>query len=130
MMAPDAPVPRNPVDFASGGLGSEDMIRFIEKLISLDYIDGIITGIPMGRNGAAGSVADQHKDAIDAADAFSRIPQKYGKPLITIGRNKGGPIEDILRRAKIPMYDTHKDCALAMVGLVRYAAIKKRSETG
>ncbi len=128
MMAPHAPVPRNPVDFASGGMKTGDMIRFIEKLISLDYIDGIITGIPMGRDGGAGSVADQHKAAIDAADTFSRIPEKYGKPLIAIGRKKGGPIEDILRRAKIPMYDTHKNCALAMVGLVKYAAIRKRSE--
>lgn len=126
MMASHAPIPKNPVDFASGGLSTRDMIRFIEKLVSLDYIDGIITNIPMGIDGDAKSVAERHKAAIDAVDAFSRIPEKFGKPLIALHQKTGGPIEEILRRAQIPMYDTHKDCALAMVGLIRYAAVMKR----
>jgi acyl-CoA synthetase (NDP forming) len=126
MMAPHAPVPRNPVDFASGGLETGDMIQFIEKLASFDYIDGIITGIPMGRDYGAGSVSEQHKTLIDAADRFSHIPKKYGKPLIALKRYMSDAIEDILKAAKIPMYETHKECALAMIGLVKYAKIKNR----
>ena len=126
MMAPHAPTPRNPVDFASGGLQTRELIQFIEKLAAFDYIDGIITGIPMGRDGGTGSVAEQHKTAIDTVDIFSRIPQKYGKPLIALKRNMNDTIEDILRSARIPMYETHKECALAMIGLVKYAKIRNR----
>ena len=128
MMPTHAPIPRNPVDFASGGMKTRDMIRFIEKLISLDYIDGIITGIPMGGDADAKSVAEKHKAAIDAIDAFSRVPEKYGKPVIALGWKTAGPVEEILKRARIPVYDSHKDCALAMVGLARYAAIRKRHD--
>jgi len=126
MMAPHAPIPRNPVDFASGGLRTRDMVRFIEKLVSLDYIDGVITGVPMGVDEDVTSAAEKHKAAIDAVDAFSRIPEKYGKPLIALGWKTGKAVEEILKNAGIPVYNTHKDCALAMIGLTRYAAIRNR----
>jgi len=127
MMAPHAPIPRNPVDFASGGLETDDLIQFIEKLVSFEYIDGIITGIPLGRNGGTASVSDRHKSVIEAADRFSKIPEKYGKPVIALKRFMSDAVEDILKAAKIPMYETHKECALAMIGLVKYAQIKEKN---
>jgi acyl-CoA synthetase (NDP forming) len=126
MMAAHAPVPRNPVDFASGGLGPMQTIGVIEKVASFDYIDGIITNMPKVREFSGGSVTEQQKAAIEAMDVFSSIPEKYGKPVITLGNELPESALEILRGARIPMYDTPADCALAMTALVKYSIIKNR----
>jgi len=52
----------------------------IEKLASLDNIDGIITSVPRDRSLRAKSLADQRKAVITAVDEFCQIPKRYGKP--------------------------------------------------
>ena len=63
---------------------------------------------------------------ITAADQFARIPEKYGKPIVTQKLMPSDTVVEILRQGGIPMYDTPQQCALAMSALTRYARIKNR----
>ncbi|MDY6842536.1 MAG: CoA-binding protein [Thermodesulfobacteriota bacterium] len=125
VMPPHAPTPYNPVDFAAGAMEAMDEVRIIEMLASFEYIDGIITNVPMERSFKK-SLPEQKKDIITAIDTFSKIPEKYGKPIITQRWNISETVADILKSTKIPVYDSSEDCALAMSALVRYAQIKYR----
>lgn len=126
LMPPHAPTPRNPVDYAAGAMDAHDEVRIVEMLASLDYIDGIITNVPIDRSFRAVSLAEQRKAAIDALDKFSKIPQKYGKPVITQTWFSEGNVSEFLRNAKIPMYTSSEDCGRAMTALVRYGEIRRR----
>ena len=126
ILPPHAPTPRNPVDFAAGGMDTSDEVGVIEKLASLDYIDGIITNVPREASYKASSLAERKKAVITALDAFVGIPEKYGKPIVT---QKWMPSEtsvEFLRSVGVPMCDTPHQCALAMYALTRYARIKNR----
>ena len=125
MLPPHAPVPNNPVDFAAGAIGAEEETAVIEKLASLDNVDGIITSVPRDRSLRAKSLADQRKAVITAVDAFSRIPERYGTPVITRSMMPSEMVEELLRAARIPIYDTVEECVLAMYALVRYARIRR-----
>ncbi|MBW2053059.1 MAG: CoA-binding protein [Deltaproteobacteria bacterium] len=83
VMPPHAPVPNNPVDFAAGEMDAAEEVHVTEMLASLDYIDGIITGLPMDRSYKKLSLADRKKALISAVDTFTKIPEKYGKPIVT-----------------------------------------------
>jgi acyl-CoA synthetase (NDP forming) len=126
LMPPHAPTPRNPVDFAAGAMETSDEVRVIEKLASLDYIDGIITNVPREASYRSSSLAERKKAVITAADDFVGIPEKYGKPIVTQKLMPSETVVEILRSARIPMYDTPRQCALAMYALTRYAWIKNR----
>jgi acyl-CoA synthetase (NDP forming) len=126
VLPPHAPIPRNPVDFAAGAMDTSDEVKVIEKLASLDYIDGIITNVPRESSYKSSSHAERKKAAITAADSFARIPEKYGKPIITQKLMPSETIVELLRNGGIPMYDTPQECALAMSALTRYARIKSR----
>ncbi|MBW2062083.1 MAG: CoA-binding protein [Deltaproteobacteria bacterium] len=126
VMPPHAPVPKNPVDFAAGNMEAKDEVHVIEMLASLDYIDGIVTSLPLDRSYRALSVAERKKALITAADTLGRIPEKYGKPIITQKWFVPETILDVIQSAKIPMYESSTDCARAMAALVKYAEIKNR----
>lgn len=126
LMPPHAPTPRNPVDYAAGMMDAEDEVRVVEMLASLDYIDGIITNVPIDRSFRAVTLAEQKKAGIDALDQFSQIPNKFGKPVITQTWFAGGSVSEFLRNARIPMFTVSEDCARAMAGLVRYGEIRRR----
>ena len=128
ILPPHAPVPRNPVDFAGAPVETPEEVRVIEKLASLEYIDGIITSVPHDRIFNTSSLAEQKKAVITAADAFCGIPEKYGKPIIANTMMPSETVADLLRSARIPMYATRRDCALAMLALVEYARIKNRPD--
>ena len=125
MLPPHAPVPRNPVDFAAGAIGVEEETAVIEKLASLDNIDGIITSVPRDRTLHAKSLAEQRKAVITAVDEFCHIPERYGTPVITRSMMPSETVEELLRAANIPIYETVEECALAMYALVRYAQIRR-----
>jgi acyl-CoA synthetase (NDP forming) len=126
VLPPHAPIPRNPVDFAAGAMDTSDEVNVIEKLASLDYIDGIITNVPRESSYKSPSHAERKKAVITAADSFARIPEKYGKPVITQKLMPSETVVELLQSGGIPMYDTPQQCALAMSGLTRYARIKSR----
>jgi acyl-CoA synthetase (NDP forming) len=126
ILPPHAPIPRNPVDFAAGAMDTSDEVRVIERLASLDYIDGIITNVPREASYKASSLAEGKKAAITALDGFVGIPEKHGKPIITQRLMPSEISVEFLRSARIPMYDSPHECALAMYALTRYARIKSR----
>jgi len=127
ILPPHAPVPSNPVDFAGGSRTALDEAMIAEKLAVLDYIDGIISNVPVSpfQAKSAGTVA---KLGIDGAELLARIPERYGKPVVTMKFRELGNdlIENILKSAGIPMYQTPEDCARAMSALVGYARIRSR----
>jgi acyl-CoA synthetase (NDP forming) len=126
LLPPHAPVPRNPVDFAAGAMETADEVRVIEKLASLDYVDGIITNVPRDSSFSASSLAERKKAVITAVDTFGEIPEKTRKPIITQRMMPSENVKELLRSSGVPMYDTPQECALAMYALVRYAEIKSR----
>jgi acyl-CoA synthetase (NDP forming) len=130
ILPPHAPTPRNPVDFAAGAFETADEVRVIEKLASLDYIDGIIANVPRDHSFGGNSLAEKRKAVITALDEFGRIPEKTGKPIITQRMMPSETALELLRNARIPIYETPQQCALAMTGLVRYAAIKNERRAG
>jgi len=128
ILPPHAPVPNNPVDFAGGARTAEQEARVAEILASLDYIDGIITNVPvqwMGGN----DWENNKKIGLKGAEIFCEIPRKYGKPIVTqrFRDNEENFIEEHLKAAGIPIYNTPEDCARAMSALVKYAEIRKRN---
>lgn len=126
VLPPHAPTPKNPVDFAAGGVETMEEVRVAEMLASFDYVDGVITNVPTERNYSAPSLVEQQRVLLNGFDIFTRITEKYGKPVITLSWFVSDLVSGILRSARIPMYDTPVDCALAMHALVRYAEIKNR----
>ena len=126
MLPPHAPIPQNPVDFAAGAVGAEEETAVIEKLASLGNIDGIITSVPRDRSLRVKGLAEQKKAVITAIDSFAKIPEKYGAPLITRSLMPSDLAEELLRSAKVPIYQTVEECVLAMYALVRYGQIRRR----
>jgi acyl-CoA synthetase (NDP forming) len=114
------------VDFAGAIIETTEEVRVIEKLASLEYIHGIITNVPHDRMLGASSLAEQKKGVITAVDTFCNIPEKYGTPIITHTWGTSETMSELLKSARIPMYGTRRECALAMQTLVRYAQIKNR----
>jgi acyl-CoA synthetase (NDP forming) len=125
ILPPHAPVPNNPVDFAAGIYEAMDEVRIVEKLASIDYIDGIITNVPMDRTMENGSPAKAKMAIMAAVDRFCQIPEKYNKPVITQKLRSSESTMELLKSAKIPMYNTSEQCTLAMAALTRYAEIKR-----
>ena len=138
ILPPHAPPARNPVDFASGYRAADDETQVAEKLLSLDYIDGVITNVPINPTvwGIKPTSADADKVLSDATDAafqavrlFAALPKKYNKPLITLRfRRTDDSSVNILNEAGIPVYDTPEQCARAMHALVKYAEARRAVE--
>ena len=125
MLPPHAPNPRNPVDFAAGNFDSEQEMRVFDALASLDSVDAILTVVPRDRSYKP-THAERRKHIIDAVDAFGRIPQKYGKPMIALFWRRLPSINDTLREYNIPQFDNVEHASLALSALVKYGEIKRR----
>jgi acyl-CoA synthetase (NDP forming) len=125
VLPPHAPIPRNPVDFAAGAVETGEEVKVIEKLASLEYIDGIITSVPRDSSFQS-SPGARKKAVITAIEEFGRIPKENGTPIITQRMNPSEMVSELVRYAQIPMYDTPYECAIAMNALVQYADIKNR----
>ena len=126
-MPPHAPMPQNPIDYAAGNMTGMAEVKVVETLLSLDYIDGVITGIPSTwLEEYLPTLALRRKAAIDIADAFASLPKKYGKPIITQAWFQNDQSVEIIQRAKIPMYNSPAEVSRAMAALVNYAKIKNR----
>jgi acetyltransferase len=103
ILPPHAPTPRNPVDFAGGMVETNREVRIIEKIASFDYIDGIITNVPMDREFKEPSMADRKKAVITAVDVFGGIPEKSGKPIITQSLMPSEMVLELVKNARIPI---------------------------
>ncbi len=120
-----APTPSNPVDFAGALRTSLDEAKVIEALARVDYIDGIICNVPF-YGFSAGAVADVARLSIEGAAILAAVPEKYGKPMITLKWRREGTdiVQDVMKSARVPAYDTPEQCARAMYALVEYAGIR------
>jgi acyl-CoA synthetase (NDP forming) len=135
-----APPARNPVDFAGSYRTTLNEVLVVEKLLSLDYIDGVITNVPVNPMiwGLKSASADTDKvlsnsieASFQAAGRFATLPHKYNKPIITVRfRRTDDPTIDILKEAGIPVYDTPEQTARAMAALVKYAEARRAIEHG
>ncbi|MCP4756207.1 MAG: hypothetical protein GY866_35545 [Proteobacteria bacterium] len=136
LLPPHAPLPTNPVDFAGAMRGPLEEAHVVETLLQQDYIDGVIANVPI--NPMAWSyqanpgriqqpLLDLTKAAIEGAEYFASLPQKYKKPIVAVRFRKfqNDIVADILKGAGIPLYDTPEECARAMYALARYGEIKR-----
>lgn len=130
-----APPARNPIDFAGSYRTTLTEVMVVEKLLSLDYIDGVISNVPVNPmiwglkpalNSADKATADIIEASMKASRCFAALPSKYHKPVVTIRfRRTDDPTIVVLKEAGIPVYDTPEQAARAMAALVKYARVRK-----
>jgi acyl-CoA synthetase (NDP forming) len=136
MLPPHAPLPRNPVDFAGGYRTAMDEASTVEVLMKLDYIDAVITNVPVNRAIRYNSMTDNKlvEQAIKISEEGTRylcsLPYKYGKPVVCVRLQRSAkkyPFENMLVESGVPVYDTPEQCARAMYALTKYADIRSRA---
>jgi len=140
LLPPHAPAAKNPVDFAGSSRTALQEAEMIESLLKLDYIDGVISNVPVSpqlwdrslkidRN--YDSLSKPLRIALEGAQVYASLPKKYNKPLICLRfvRLEHDVIEDILKEGGIPIYDTPEQCARAMYALVHYGKVRRRTDT-
>jgi acyl-CoA synthetase (NDP forming) len=133
-----APLARNPVDFAGSSRTAMQEAGIIEKLLALDYIDGVISNVPVSpqiwdrslkidRN--ADSLPEPLQVAIEGAKVYASLPKKYNKPVVCLRfvRLEPDVMEGILREGGIPIYDTPEQCARAMYALFHYGQVRRKN---
>jgi acyl-CoA synthetase (NDP forming) len=133
VMPPHAPPPRNPVDFAGSYRSIMEEAEVVEKFLSLDYIDGVITNVPVDWTSEIASAIDKtvprstNSRTLEEISYFASLPAKYGKPVVTVrwSRTFSADVENAIRNAGIPIYDTPEQCARAMHALMKYAEIRQ-----
>ncbi|HYA91858.1 MAG TPA: CoA-binding protein [Thermodesulfobacteriota bacterium] len=134
-----APPAKNPIDFAGSSRTALQEAEIIEKLLKLDYIDGVISNVPVSpqiwdhslkidRN--SDSLSEPIQVALDGAKVYASLPRKYNKPVICLRfiRLEHDIMEDILKEGGIPIYDTPEQCARAMHALVHYGRVRRKND--
>ncbi|MCK9274733.1 MAG: CoA-binding protein [Syntrophales bacterium] len=130
-----APQAKNPVDFAGSSRTALEEARIIERLLALNYIDGVISNVPVSPqiwNRAlkidvnSEQLPREIEVAIEGARVYASLPQKYGKPVICLrfARLEHDIMEQILGEGGIPIYDAPEQCARAMSTLYRYSKVR------
>lgn len=140
LLPPHAPTAKNPVDFAGSSRTALQEAEMIEALLKLDYIDGVISNVPVSpqiwdrslkidRN--LNSLPEPFRVALSGAQVYASLPKRYNKPIICLRfvRLEHDVMEDILREGGIPIYDTPEQCARAMYTLVRYGAVRGKHKS-
>jgi len=139
LLPPHAPPAKNPIDFAGSSRTALQEAEIIEKLLKLDYIDGVISNVPVSpqiwdhslkidRN--SDSLSEPIQVALDGAKVYASLPRKYNKPVICLRfiRLEHDIMEDILKEGGIPIYDTPEQCARAMHALVHYGRVRRKND--
>jgi len=132
---PHAPTPRNPVDFAGANRTALMEASVLNRMAQLDYIDCLICNTPISYYDTTRvSAAEQEKLLTRAGELLTEIPQKYGKPLVTVGFGNLAFMSDLMSKtldsAGITSYSTPEATVKALWTLVKYAEIKKRFAGG
>ncbi len=141
MLPPHAPAPTNPVDFAGSYRTAVDEANVVETLLKLDYIDGVISNVPvnpllwssrLAKTGKPEIIENLNKITDEGIKRFCGLPREYNKPIVCVrwySSVKKDPVADQLTQSGIPVYDTPEQCARAMHGLVNYAELRRRMNT-
>jgi len=140
MLPPHAPMPRNPVDFAGSYRTAVDEANVVEILLQQDYIDGVISNVPINPAAWGHKVENASTSALLAEIAgnvekgtrqFCQLPQKYKKPIVCVRWSSDVKIDTVeiaLKEAGIPVYDTPEQCARAMYALSTYSKLKRANK--
>ena len=69
------------------------------------------------------------KEALNAAEIISRIPEQYGKPVIAtaLRRERSGVVYELMRQRSIPTYEFPEEAARAIYGLYTYSRVLERA---
>jgi len=130
-LPPHAPAPRNPLDFAGGTRTAQEEAQMADRMASIPYIDGIITNVPV-RAFIPGGPEEQLRDSMEACHILTSIPERYGKPVILLHWHAArsgavvAAVDELIKAAGIPGYDTPEQCARAMLALARYGEIRRQ----
>jgi acetate---CoA ligase (ADP-forming) len=121
-LLPHAAPPKNPIDLAADPRGMT-LAYVAETLARHPGIDAIIAEAPLW-----GISPATIKEKLEAAEIISRIPEKYGKPLIALAmkRDMTGIVYELMRDNNIPFYEFPKDSARAVYGLYMYSRLLER----
>ena len=121
-----SPQPVNPVDLIARK-SHIDYASAVEVLAKQDYIDGLIIMPPYGRFSRTESVGAM-KGLVDGCAIIADIPRKYGKPVIAFAMReyKNTATYEILKRGKIPFYESPETCARAMKALFTYGQYRRQ----
>ncbi|MCX6008040.1 MAG: CoA-binding protein [Chloroflexi bacterium] len=137
MLPPHAPMPKNPVDFAGSYRTAVDEANVVEILLQQDYIDGVISNVPINPAAWGHKVENASASALLAEIAagvekgtkqFCQLPRKYNKPIVCVrwsSEVKKDTVAEKLTEAGIPVYETPEQCARAMYALTVYAELKR-----
>jgi acyl-CoA synthetase (NDP forming) len=128
---PHAPIPKNPVDFAGSNRTALQEAGVLNRMAQLDYIDGLICNTPVTwADSSKLSVIEQEVLLTKAAKLLTDIPQKLGKPVVTVGLNDstltGELVIKALDAAGIPSYNTPEAAVKAMATLVKNAEVMRK----
>jgi len=133
-----APRAKNPVDFAGSRRTALQEAEITERLLMLDYIDGVISNVPVSPQIWDPSaeidineklVPEPIRIAVEGARLYASLPQRYGKPVICLrfGRIENDRMEQIMGEGGIPVYDTPEQCARAMAALFQYGTVRGKT---
>ncbi|MFP4453232.1 MAG: acetate--CoA ligase family protein [Desulfobacterales bacterium] len=137
-LLPDhAPRAKNPVDFAGSIRTAMQEAEIIERLLQLDYIDGVISNVPVSPqlwdpglriDRTAEDLPPAVQTAIKGGERYAALAGKYEKPVICLrfAQLENDVMEEILNEGGIPVYSTPEQCARAMHALVHYGRIRKK----
>jgi len=140
LLPPHAPLPNNPIDFAGSYRTAADEAHVAETLLKLDYIDGIISNVPINprvwglklEKMPPEILANIDKLTDEGTKHFCDLPRIYHKPIICMSWYSDAmkdPVTNRLKESGIPVYDTPEQCARAMSALVAYARLRRSQET-
>lgn len=123
-LLPHASRPKNPIDLAADPRHMT-VAQIAEFLARQPEIDAIIARAPTW-----GIEPSTVKEALGAAEIISRIPERYGKPVIAtaLRRERNGVVYELMRERNIPTYEFPEEAARAIYGLYSYSKILKRAE--
>jgi acetyltransferase len=121
-LLPHAPKPKNPIDLAADPRHMT-VAHISEFLARQPAIDAMIVRAPTW-----GIRPSSVKEALNAADIISRIPERYGKPVIAtaLRRERSGVVYELMRERNIPTYEFPEEAARAIYGLFTYSSVLKR----
>jgi acyl-CoA synthetase (NDP forming) len=142
LLPPHAPVPRNPVDFAGSYRTAVDEANVVEALLKLDYIDGVISNVPVSpqlwgpkiEKVAGPEILDGLMKIVDQGTRkLCGLPRTYNKPIACVRWSSDArrdTVAEKLVESGIPVYETPEQCARAMWALVSYAELRRSYKSG
>jgi acyl-CoA synthetase (NDP forming) len=118
-----------------------DEADVVETLLKLDYIDGVISNVPINPlvwslkldKISSPEILDKIQKLTDeGTKRFCEMPRIYRKPIICVrwySDAKKDPVADTLKNSGIPVYDTPEQCARAMAALASYSELRRSQVT-